>query len=328
MAFTSTAILLVQLGTPDAPTEEAVRRYLRQFLSDRRVVDTNRLLWWPLLHGVILRSRPKKSAKLYKSIWRQDGASPLLHYTRNLQRDLHARFRPRGVRVVYAMRYGNPGLRCRVGQLIREGVRRLLIAPLFPQYSGATVASVYDEAMRGIQRHRTTPTIRFLSPYFYEDAYIDSLAAGMRDLDLNDPEHKMLFSYHGLPQRHIEQGDPYAEHCQTTSLLLAEELDIAHERWEMSYQSRFGRDPWLTPNTADRFKALPQEGVKKLSVVCPGFAADCLETLEEIAVTGRETFMKAGGQEFNYIPALNDSQVWIDAMERMLSSELHGWIYE
>ncbi|ABK44210.1 ferrochelatase [Magnetococcus marinus MC-1] len=330
MAQAETAILLVQLGTPDQPTEEAVRRYLRQFLSDRRVVDMNRLLWWPLLHGIILRSRPSKSAKLYKKIWRDDKTSPLLHYTRALQQEMARRFQGRhssGVRVDFAMRYGNPGLRCKVGSLVREGVRRLLIVPLFPQYAGATVASVMDEVMRPMHIHRLMPTLRVMTPYYAQDAYIDALVASLEGVDLSEPDHRLLLSYHGLPKRHVDEGDPYENHCQTTTLLLTEELDLRHDQWMMSYQSRFGSEPWLEPNTDMLFKTLPSQGIKKLTVMCPGFAADCLETLEEISETGRQTFLKAGGSHFNYIPCLNDEPYWVDALEKMIEDEMHGWLH-
>ncbi|MEO5347523.1 MAG: ferrochelatase [Magnetococcus sp. YQC-9] len=313
-----------QPGTPEAPEPAAVRRFLKEFLSDPRVVDLPRHFWLPLLHGVILPTRAPRSARLYGKIWREDGVSPLLHHTRRVTAGVAEQLGA-GIRVEFAMRYGQPAIGETLHTMTCAGIQRLLIMPLFPQYASATTASVLDAVARAFAGERFVPALRFASPCFEEPGYIRALAESVRArLDPAEPRD-WLFSFHGLPQRFVDQGDPYADQCQRTAQLLAEELHLEDDRWRIGYQSRFGREAWLTPDTAALLAGLPKTGKKNLAVICPGFAADCLETLEEIAVGGREMFHQAGGERFDYLPCLNDSSVWIDALSRIVRRELSGW---
>ena len=321
-----TALLFVQLGTPDAPTPAAVRRYLAEFLSDRRVVDLPRLLWLPLLHGLILRTRPQRSAALYQHIWREDGLSPLLHYTQRQTQSVGLDLQPEAIAVHFAMRYGNPSVATVLQTLREAGVERVLIFPLFPHYSGATTASVLDAVQGALARSRFIPTLRFAQPFFAHPGYIDAWSEQIRTQSLLDQADAVLFSFHGLPQRHVDEGDPYGMQCQQTARLLADALHLAADRWRISFQSRFGREPWLTPATDHTLAQLPAQGKRRLVVVCPGFVSDCLETLEEVAMRGKEIFMAAGGERFQMIPCLNDSPRWLAALAQMARQELRGWV--
>ncbi|MEH4800267.1 ferrochelatase [Atlantibacter hermannii] len=317
MRFEKTGILLVNLGTPDAPTASAVKRYLRQFLSDKRVVDTSPLLWWPLLRGVILPLRSPRVAKLYQSIWMEEG-SPLLVYSRRQQQALSARLHD--MPVVLGMSYGKPSLDSAVDGLIESGVTNIIVLPLYPQFSCSTVAAVWDELARILTRYRRVPGINFIRDYADHPAYINALAGSVRQSFAQHGEPDLLLmSYHGIPQRYADEGDDYPQRCRDTTRELVGALEIDPEKTMMTFQSRFGREPWLTPYTDETLKMLPQKGIKHIQVMCPGFAADCLETLEEIAEQNREIFLEAGGEKYEYIPALNDGAAHIEMMVQLVS---------
>lgn len=318
-------ILLAQLGTPDAPTPSDVRRFLREFLSDIRVVDLPRWFWLPLLHGIILPTRSPRSAALYQKIWRSDGLSPLLYYSQAVTDALSQRLGA-NIQVRLAMRYGQPNLADVLGAMTREGMEKILIFPLFPQYSSAATASITDAVCATFTKSRFQPALRFAPPFFNAPGYINALVAKIRATCNPTEEMDWLFSFHGLPLRFVNEGDPYAHQCQTTAQLLANALNLPSHRWRLSYQSRFGREPWLLPNTEAVLSQLPQEKIRRIAVVCPGFLSDCLETLEEIAVRGKETFLQAGGETFIYIPCLNDAPEWIDALTNLAKQEILGWM--
>lgn len=314
-------ILLVNLGTPDAPTPSAVKRYLRQFLSDRRVVDTPRLLWWPLLNGVILPLRSRRVARLYQSIW-MEGGSPLLVYSQRQQQALAASFGD-DTPVELGMSYGSPSLQHAVDSLLDQDIDRLIVLPLYPQFSCSTVAAVWDELARCLANKRTMPSVSFIRDYAEHPAYIAALAASVRRsfAEHGEPD-LLLLSYHGIPQRYAREGDDYPQRCRATTRELVNVLGLAPEKVMMTYQSRFGREPWLMPYTDDTLKMLGEKGVKHIQVMCPGFSADCLETLEEIAEQNREIFIEAGGERYEYIPALNDNPEHIAMMRQLISREL------
>ena len=312
MHQTKTGILLANLGTPDAPTPGAVKRYLRQFLSDKRVVDTSRLLWWPLLRGVILPIRSPRVAKLYQSVWMEEG-SPLMVYSRRQQQALAARLPD--TPVALGMSYGSPSLASAVDDLLAQGVKHIVVLPLYPQYSCSTVAAVWDELARILAKKRAIPGISFIRDYAGHPDYIHALAASVRaSFAVHGEPDLLLLSYHGIPQRYANQGDDYPQRCRDTTRELVSALGLPPERVMMTFQSRFGREPWLTPYTDETLKMLGEKGTKHIQVLCPGFAADCLETLEEIAVQNREIFLEAGGKQYEYIPALNADAAHIEMM--------------
>lgn len=312
MHQTKTGILLANLGTPDAPTPGAVKRYLRQFLSDKRVVDTSRLLWWPLLRGVILPIRSPRVAKLYQSVWMEEG-SPLMVYSRRQQQALAARLPD--TPVALGMSYGSPSLASAVDDLLAQGVKHIVVLPLYPQYSCSTVAAVWDELARILAKRRAIPGISFIRDYAEHPDYIHALAASVRaSFAVHGEPDLLLLSYHGIPQRYANQGDDYPQRCRDTTRELVSALGLPPERVMMTFQSRFGREPWLTPYTDETLKMLGEKGTKHIQVLCPGFAADCLETLEEIAVQNREIFLEAGGKQYEYIPALNADAAHIEMM--------------
>jgi ferrochelatase len=312
MSQAKTGILLANLGTPEAPTSDAVKRYLRQFLSDRRVVDTPRLLWWPLLRGVILPIRSPRVARLYQSVWMEEG-SPLMVFSRRQQQALAARLTD--VPVALGMSYGSPSLQSAVDELLEQDVDHIVVLPLYPQYSCSTVAAVWDELGRILATKRHIPGISFIRDYADEQAYITALANSVRaSFALHGEPDVLLLSYHGIPQRYADEGDDYPQRCRDTTRELVSALELPPEKVMMTFQSRFGREPWLTPYTDETMKMLGEKGVKHIQVMCPGFAADCLETLEEIAVQNREFFLEAGGEKYEYIPALNDSADHIEMM--------------
>ncbi|ASV21634.1 ferrochelatase [Klebsiella sp. 10982] len=312
MHQTKTGILLANLGTPDAPTPGAVKRYLRQFLSDKRVVDTSRLLWWPLLRGVILPIRSPRVAKLYQSVWMEEG-SPLMVYSRRQQQALAARLPD--TPVALGMSYGSPSLASAVDDLLAQGVEHIVVLPLYPQYSCSTVAAVWDELARILAKKRAIPGISFIRDYADRPDYIHALAASVRaSFAVHGEPDLLLLSYHGIPQRYANQGDDYPQRCRDTTRELVSALGLPPERVMMTFQSRFGREPWLTPYTDETLKMLGEKGTKHIQVLCPGFAADCLETLEEIAVQNREIFLEAGGKQYEYIPALNADEAHIEMM--------------
>lgn len=318
MRQTKTGILLANLGTPDAPTPEAVKRYLRQFLSDQRVVDTSPALWWPLLRGVILPLRAPRVAKLYQSIWMEDG-SPLMVYSKAQQQALAQRL-PH-TPVALGMSYGSPSLESAVDELLASGVEHMVVLPLYPQYSCSTVAAVWDELARILARKRSIPGISFIRDYADDSSYIDALAKSARDSFAQHGEPDLLLlSYHGIPQRYADEGDDYPQRCRDTTRELVSALGLPPEKVMMTFQSRFGREPWLTPYTDETLKMLAEKGTRHIQVMCPGFAADCLETLEEIAVQNREIFLEAGGKQYEYIPALNSTPEHIEMMVKLTAA--------
>jgi len=322
-----TGILLCNLGTPEAPTAAALRRYLAQFLSDPRVVEIPRAIWKPLLHGIILRLRPRKSAAKYASIWTPEG-SPLKVWTEKQATLLRGWLGERGHRVTvrYAMRYGNPSIASQLDALKAEGASRVLVLPAYPQYSGTTTASVWDAVCDWSRQVRSIPELRFVNRYHDDAGYIGALAQRVRSYwrDQGRPD-QLVMSFHGVPERTLKLGDPYHCECQKTARLLAEKLGLGRDQYKVTFQSRFGRAKWLEPYTEPTLKALARSGVKRVDVVCPGFTSDCLETLEEIAIEGRQAFMTAGGQAFHYIPCLNDSPEWITALCQLAQQHLAGW---
>jgi len=322
-----TAILLCNLGTPDAPTAPALRRYLAQFLGDPRVVEIPRPVWLPILHGIVLRVRPAKSAAKYASIWMPEG-SPLMVWTVKQARMLEGYLGQRGqrVRVAAAMRYGNPSIPAVLDTLRADGVERVLVLPLYPQYCAATTATVFDEVSRWQMARRALPEFRFVARYHDDAGYIDALAKRVNDhwMAYGEPE-RLVLSFHGVPRRTLELGDPYHCECQKTARLLGERLRLEPQRILVTFQSRFGKAEWLQPYTEPTLVALAGQGVKRVDVMCPGFAADCLETLEEIGQEAREAFLHAGGQAFHYIACLNDQHEWIAALTALAMRHLQGW---
>ncbi|WP_273968627.1 ferrochelatase [Cedecea neteri] len=309
-------ILLANLGTPSAPTPAAVNRYLRQFLSDKRVVDTPRLLWWPLLRGVILPIRSPRVAKLYQSIWMEEG-SPLMVYSRRQEKALAQQLPD--TPVALGMSYGEPSLKSAVDDLLAQNVTHIVVLPLYPQFSCSTVAAVWDELGRIFADYRSLPSISLIRDYATEPAYINALAASVkRSFAEHGEPDVLLLSYHGIPQRYANEGDDYPQRCRDTTRELLSALELPPEKVMMTYQSRFGREPWLMPYTDETLKMLAEKGVKHIQVMCPGFSADCLETLEEMAVQNREVFIEAGGTKYEYIPALNDDPAHIAMMMNLV----------
>jgi ferrochelatase len=317
-------VLLVNLGTPEAATAPAVRRYLAEFLSDTRVVELPRLLWLPILHGIVLRVRPARSAAKYASIWTADG-SPLAKWTIAQARSLQQQVGERYV-VRHAMRYGRPAVAGELDALKAQGCNRILVVPLYPQYSGTTTASVFDAVGSWSLRTRHVPELRQVNRWHDDPAYIDALAGSVRaHWQASGRTGHLLMSFHGVPARTLELGDPYHCECRKTGRLLAERLGLGKDDWSLSFQSRFGKAKWLEPSTDATLTALARRGVADVQVICPGFVADCLETLEEIAMEGRETFLHAGGKQYDYIPCLNDTPAWIDALAALVDRHTLGW---
>ncbi len=316
-------VLLVNLGTPDAPTKSAVKRYLKQFLSDRRVVEIPQIIWQPILRGIILNTRPRKSAQAYAKVWTDKG-SPLAFFTAGQVAALQARM-GESADVRYAMRYGNPSVADQLAAMKKAGCNRILIAPMYPQYSGATTGTVLDEAYATLTAMRWHPAIRTLPAYHDDTAYIDalktSIEASLAGLDFKPDA--IVISFHGMPERTLQLGDPYHCHCQKTARLLSEAMG---RELVVSFQSRFGRAKWLEPATDDTLMRLARDGTKKVAIFAPGFSVDCLETLEELAMQGHEQFEEAGGTHYAYMPCLNDGDVGMDMVERIIRRELAGWI--
>jgi len=319
-------VLLINLGTPEAPTPAAVKTYLKEFLSDRRVVEIPPIAWQPILRGIILNTRPKKSAEAYRKVWTEQG-SPLAVITKAQADDLQKRLGD-GVLVSWAMRYGRPAIADEMQRMMGEGCDRIVIAPLYPQYSGATTATVADKVSETLGKMRWQPALRNAPPYYDDAAYIDALAADIgRQLDALefDPE-VLLLSFHGMPQRTLDLGDPYHCHCRKTARLLEQAMPARKTmRFETSFQSRFGKAKWLEPATDAVLERLGGEGVKKIAIAAPGFSADCLETLEELAIQGKEQFEAAGGQHFAALSCLNTSAAGMEMLENIIRRELSGW---
>ncbi|ABQ70936.1 Ferrochelatase [Rhizorhabdus wittichii RW1] len=323
VAAPKVGVLIVNLGTPDAPTPGAVRRYLGEFLSDRRVVEIPPIAWQPILRGIILNVRPRKSAHAYAQVWSEEG-SPLAAITARQAAALQARFGGRAI-VDHAMRYGKPAIGDRIAALQAAGCDRILIAPLYPQYCAATTATANDAAFAVLAKMRWQPAIRTLPPYFDHPAYIDALAASVRDglAAFHGEPDAILASFHGMPARTLDLGDPYHCHCRKTARLLGDALG---RELYVSFQSRFGRARWLEPSTEAMLDRLAGDGVRRLAVIAPGFSADCLETLEELAIRGRDRFLAAGGESFAYLPCLNDGAPGMAMLETLIGDEMKGWI--
>lgn len=322
-------VLLLNLGTPDGTDYRSMRRYLKEFLSDARVIEEPRLKWWLILNLIILTVRPGRKGKDYRKIWnkvRNEG--PLKTITRAQAERLSAALADGRIVVDWAMRYASPAVEPRIAHLKEQGCDRILLVPLYPQYAAATTATACDQAFRALMRMRWQPSIRVAPPYYDDPVYIDAVASTIRAhltaLDF-EPE-ALIASFHGMPQKYLEQGDPYHCHCQKTSRLLRETLGWANERWHTAFQSRFGIDPWLQPYTIEMVERLAQSGVKRLAMVAPGFSADCLETLEELDIENRQMFLRSGGEKFAYIPCLNDGEPGMKALEHIVRRELMGWI--
>ena len=320
-------VLLVNLGTPQAPTPPAVRDYLAEFLSDRRIVDYPRAFWLPVLYGIILNTRPAKTARAYAKIWRNDtDESPLRYYTRRQAERLGGKLGGTVI-VDWAMRYGSPSIAERISVMTSAGVTRILVVALYPQYSSTTTASVNDAVFDAMKSMRLQPTLRFTPPFAAEPAYIDALATSARSAlaGVSEPPECVILSFHGLPERLTAAGDPYANECRTTAERLRAAMGWSERFAPLAYQSKFGPEPWLGPATDDLIAASAQNGVKRIAVITPGFVADCIETLEEIAIAGKERFLEAGGSQFAAIPCLNDSDEMIAFLESLVRRELKGW---
>ena len=321
-------ILVTNLGTPDAPVAGSLRRYLKQFLSDPRIVELPRLLWWFILHGVILVIRPGRSAANYKKIWAEQG-SPLLVHTRNLAsglaEELQGRF-GKNLVVDFAMRYGSPAIEDVLQSQLSLGVDQLLVLPLYPQYSCTTTGSTFDAIAADFSQRRTLPELRFLNHYYNHPAFILALANKIRrHWQQHEPADKLLFSYHGEPKRYVDAGDPYQRECEETSRLVAQALSLDESQYMTAYQSRFGREEWLRPYLDETLKAFPAKGIKSVDIICPGFAVDCLETLDEIAMENRGFFLQAGGERYEYIPCLNNDDEHIETLATIISEQISGW---
>jgi ferrochelatase len=322
-----TAVVLVNLGTPDAPTASAVRRYLKEFLSDPRVVEIPSAIWWFILNGIILPIRSGKSAQKYASIWTNDG-SPLKVHTEKQAKLLQGYLGERGhqVTVDYAMRYGSPSLPQVLQRLKAGGHDRILVLPAYPQYSGTTTASVFDAVFAHFARARNVPELRFVKHYHDHEGYIRALQKSVSaHWDMYGRPDKLVMSFHGVPKRTLELGDPYHCECYKTARLLAEKLHLAQDQYVLTFQSRFGKAEWVQPYTAPTLQKLAREGIRRVDVMCPGFTSDCLETLEEIAMEARHDFLSAGGKEFNYIPCLNDAPAWMQALAEITEQHMIGW---
>jgi len=324
--MSSVAILLIQLGTPDAPTPRALRRYLKQFLSDPRVIEAPRLLWWFILHLRILPFRPRQSAVKYARVWDATTGSPLIHYTRRQCEGLQELFPDIPVR--FGMQIGNPSVASVVHELIEQGIERLLVLPMYPQYSATTTASATDVLFSALMKERRVPALRIVPPYYVHPAYLDAQVTIIREslarLDWV-PDHHVI-SFHGLPIKYSQRGDPYATQVKRTTLALVERLGWPRQSWTQSFQSLFGRSEWLKPYTEETLKKLARQGMKKVFVTTPGFTVDCLETLDEIGNEASEVFRHAGGEILHRAPCLNDHPAWIAAMKTLLEEEGQGWL--
>jgi protoporphyrin/coproporphyrin ferrochelatase len=328
-------VLLANLGTPDAPTPSAVRRYLAQFLSDPRVIEIPAWVWKPILYGIILLVRPPKSARKYSAIWTKDGSPLLVHSLRQrtlLMGYLGQRLKAEGYpadlcAIEVGMRYGNPSIGAALDKLRAANCEKVLVLPMFPQYSASATASSFDAIAAHLYHARRLPALRFVETFHADDGYIKALAQNVNDYWTKNgrPDH-FVVSFHGLPKRTLVRGDPYHCFCQVTGRLLARELGLAADQWTLTFQSRFGKAPWLKPYTVDVITSLARKGTKRVDVFCPGFVADCLETLEEIGIEGRASYVAAGGKDFHVIPCLNEHPRWIAALTDLVHGNLAGWL--
>jgi ferrochelatase len=322
-------VLVTNLGTPDAPKKAELRRYLKEFLSDPRVVEIPRLLWWMILNFVILNIRPKRSAKAYSTVWTERG-SPLMFHTQDQANALRNKLQQQygdNIVVEFAMRYGSPSVDSVVDNMLQQGVRKLVVLPLYPQYCASTTASTFDAIAQSFSKRRWIPELRFVTHYHDNPDYIKAVANKIQNhWDLHGRADKLIFSYHGIPKRYLLNGDPYHCECLKTSRLIAVALGLKDSEHFTSFQSRFGREEWLKPYTDDSLKTFAGEGIKSVQIVCPGFSADCLETIEEIGEENRDYFLEAGGERYEYIAALNADKEHIQALTNILESHLQGWI--
>ena len=321
-------VLLTNLGTPDAPTPKALRAYLKEFLSDPRVVEVPRILWWFVLNLVILNIRPARSARAYATVWTDNG-SPLMIHTQNQTAAVKARLQDQygeDVVVEFAMRYGNPGISATLDKMFQKGVRKLVVLPLYPQYCASTTASTLDAISDDFKQRRWTPDFRFISHYHDNRDYIAAVGDKIKaHWEQHGRADKLLFSYHGIPKRYLTNGDPYHCECYKTSRLLAEYLGLEKSHYITTFQSRFGREEWLKPYTDHTLQAMPAQGIKSVQVVCPGFSSDCLETIEEIGEENRDYFLEAGGEKYQYIPCLNSDDSHIQMLTRLVKQEIGDW---
>ena len=325
-----TAVLLLNLGTPDAPDAKSVRRYLKEFLSDPRVIEIPKPVWWLILNGIILNKRPKKSASKYASIWMPEGSPHKVH-TEHLTTQLQGYLRERTGRVPlvvdYAMRYGNPSIPDVLHKLKQQNCQRILLVPLYPQYAASTVATALDKVFDSLQQMRNAPALRTIKHFHDHPGYIKASAQNIRDYwTLHGQPDKLVMSFHGLPKFSLDKGDPYHCECMKSGRLIAEELGLKEDQYLITFQSRFGKAEWLKPYTAATLKELGKQKTKRVDMVCPGFITDCLETLEEIAMEVREDFLHAGGGEYHYIPCLNERNDWLHALTDLVLDNLHGWL--
>ena len=323
-----TGVLITNLGTPDAPTKKALRPYLKEFLSDPRVVEVPRLIWWCILNLIILNIRPARSAKAYATVWTEQG-SPLMQHTQDqcaaLEKVLQEKYGDNVV-IDYAMRYGNPSISSVMDKMFQQGVRKLLVLPLYPHYCASTTGSTFDAIAKDFTQRRWLPDFKFISHYHDNPDYIAAVAEKIK---AHWQEHgkadKLLLSYHGIPKRYLTNGDPYHCECHKTSRLIAEYLELDKSQYMTTFQSRFGREEWLKPYTDHTLQALPKEGVESVQVVCPGFSSDCLDTIEEIGEENRDYFLEAGGKRYEYIPCLNSDDVHIQLLAKLIDSEIATW---
>lgn len=323
MAAKKTGVLLVNLGSPAVPTTAAVRRFLKEFLWDPRVVNLPRPLWWVILHCFVLPFRPRRSAEAYRKIWNNDKGSPLTFLTRQLTEKIAGKLQAKDVITRYAMRYGEPSIASQLRDFKEQGIEKLIVLPLYPQYSSTTTASIYDDLVKELNRWRHLPDIYFISDYYQHPHYIAAVAESIKQSRREHGKNELLLmSFHGLPEALTKWGDPYFYHCQKTAAMIAEKLGLKDNEWLMVFQSRFGKAEWLKPYCVDILQSLPGLGIKKIDVVCPGFAVDCLETLEEIAMENKAVFIDAGGATYRYIPALNDTEAHVDALAGLLDQRL------
>ena len=315
-------VLLTNIGTPDKPTAGAVRRYLREFLSDRRVVEIPKFIWLPILYGLILPFRAKKSANLYQKIWTEQG-SPLLHYSQKLTLALQQKL---AIPIELGMHYGNPSIQAALDNLRSKGSNKILILPLYPQYSATTTASSFDLVAAKLKHYRKIPEIRMVTDYAEHPAYIEAICQSIQtEQEKWGKPDRLIFSFHGIPKLFIEKGDPYQSRCQQTVALIAAKLGLNDSEYLLTFQSRLGRAEWLQPYTDQTLMNIPQQNIKHIQLICPGFAVDCLETLEEIAIQGKKQFLSSGGSQFNYIPALNDSKNHVEMLAEIIQNQTMKW---
>ena len=323
-----TGILLTNLGTPDEPTAPSLKTYLRQFLSDERVIETPKPIWWLILNGIVLRTRPTKSAKAYQSVWTDDG-SPLLLYTKKQKNLIKEKLEKKYSNLVFdiGMRYGNPSITEGLNNLRKQNCDRIIVLPLYPQYCAATTGSTFDAVALELQKWRWVPSLRFIGSYYDQPLYIQALKNSIEEFwSKNDKPKKILFSYHGIPKKYLDKGDPYHCFCRKTTRLVAESMNLPEDCYMTTFQSRFGPAEWLQPYTDKTIKSLANEGTDDIHVISPAFSSDCLETIEELNEENREIFMENGGKKFGYIPCLNDRDDHILLLTSLLENELHGWV--